>query len=51
MVELKKAKELNNRLDAEIRELRCSLHFLNAEKNSVQHTVRRDKLRAYYKIN
>ncbi|KAG7244735.1 hypothetical protein INR49_029754 [Caranx melampygus] len=38
MVELKKAKELNDHLDTEIRELRCRVRFLNAEKNSVQHT-------------
>lgn len=40
MVELRKAKELNDRLDLEIRALRNRVRFLDAEKNSLQQTVR-----------
>ncbi|XP_030277470.1 coiled-coil domain-containing protein 30 [Sparus aurata] len=39
MVELRKAKELNDRLDLEIRALRNRVRFLDAEKNSLQQTV------------
>ncbi|KAM9859331.1 uncharacterized protein ACBR49_009089 [Aulostomus maculatus] len=39
MVELRKAKELNDRLDFEIRALRNRVRLLDAEKNSLQQTV------------
>ncbi|XP_063766669.1 coiled-coil domain-containing protein 30 isoform X2 [Eleginops maclovinus] len=39
MVELRKAKELNDRLDLEIRALRTRVRTLDAEKNSLQQTV------------
>ncbi|KAM8756408.1 coiled-coil domain-containing protein 30 isoform 3-T3 [Acanthopagrus schlegelii] len=39
MVELRKTKELNDRLDLEIRALRNRVRFLDAEKNSLQQTV------------
>uniref|UniRef100_UPI003AAF6347 uncharacterized protein isoform X4 n=1 Tax=Centroberyx gerrardi TaxID=166262 RepID=UPI003AAF6347 len=39
MVELRKAKELNDRLDLEIRALRTRVRSLDAEKNSLQETV------------
>ncbi|XP_049440747.1 coiled-coil domain-containing protein 30 isoform X3 [Epinephelus fuscoguttatus] len=39
MVELRKAKELNNRLDLEIRALRNRVRTLDAEKSSLQQTV------------
>ncbi|XP_042262866.1 coiled-coil domain-containing protein 30 isoform X3 [Thunnus maccoyii] len=39
MVELRKAKELNDRLDLEIRALRNRVRSLDAEKNSLQQTV------------
>ena len=40
MVELRKAKELNDRLDLEIRALRNRVRSLDAEKNTLQQTVR-----------
>lgn len=40
MVELRKAKELNDRLDLEIRALRNRVRTLDAEKGSLQQTVR-----------
>lgn len=40
MVELRKVKELNDRLDLEIRALRSRVRCLDAEKNSLQQTVR-----------
>ncbi|KAL3058827.1 hypothetical protein OYC64_010884 [Pagothenia borchgrevinki] len=39
MVELRKAKELNDRLDLEIRALRTRVRTLDTEKNSLQQTV------------
>ncbi|XP_037633075.1 coiled-coil domain-containing protein 30 isoform X2 [Sebastes umbrosus] len=39
MVELRKAKELNDRLDLEIRALRSRVRTLDAEKGSLQQTV------------
>nr|XP_015814507.2 coiled-coil domain-containing protein 30 isoform X2 [Nothobranchius furzeri] len=39
MAELRKTKELNDRLDHEIRALRNRVRFLDAEKNAVQQTV------------
>ncbi|KAA8593319.1 hypothetical protein FQN60_009435, partial [Etheostoma spectabile] len=39
MVELRKAKELNDRLDLEIRALRSRVRTLDAEKSSLQQTV------------
>ncbi|XP_053171524.1 coiled-coil domain-containing protein 30 [Scomber japonicus] len=39
MVELRKAKELNDRLDLEIRALRNRVRSLDTEKNSLQETV------------
>ncbi|XP_049893956.1 coiled-coil domain-containing protein 30 isoform X2 [Epinephelus moara] len=39
MVELRKAKELNDRLDLEIRALRNRVRILDAEKSSLQQTV------------
>uniref|UniRef100_A0A1A7XVX3 Coiled-coil domain containing 30 n=1 Tax=Iconisemion striatum TaxID=60296 RepID=A0A1A7XVX3_9TELE len=39
MAELRKIKELNDRLDLEIRALRNRVRFLDAEKNAVQQTV------------
>ncbi len=39
LVELRKAKELNDRLDLEIRALRNRVRSLDAEKNSLQQTV------------
>ncbi|XP_038551716.1 coiled-coil domain-containing protein 30 isoform X6 [Micropterus salmoides] len=39
MVELRKAKELNDRLDFEIRALRSRVRSLDAEKSSLQQTV------------
>ncbi|KAI3369959.1 hypothetical protein L3Q82_024761 [Scortum barcoo] len=39
MVELRKAKELNDRLDLEIRALRTRVRSLDAEKSSLQQTV------------
>ncbi|CAK6952591.1 coiled-coil domain-containing protein 30 [Scomber scombrus] len=39
MMELRKAKELNDRLDLEIRALRNRVRSLDAEKNSLQETV------------
>lgn len=40
MVELRNAKELNDRLDLEIRALRNRVRSLDAEKSSLQQTVR-----------
>lgn len=40
MVELRKAKELNDRLDLEIRALRNRVRSLDAEKMSLEKTVR-----------
>lgn len=40
MVELRKTKELNDRLDLEIRALRTRVRCLDAEKSSLQQTVR-----------
>lgn len=40
MVELRKAKELNDRLDLEIRALRNRVRCLDAEKSSLQQSVR-----------
>lgn len=40
MVELRKAKELNDRLDLEIRALRTRVRSLDAEKSSLQQAVR-----------
>ena len=40
MVELRKAKELNDRLDLEIRALRSRVRTLDTEKGSLQQTVR-----------
>lgn len=42
MVEVRKAKELNDRLDLEIRALRNRVRCLDAEKSSVQQMVRYD---------
>lgn len=42
MVEVRKAKELNDRLDLEIRALRSRVRSLDAERNSLQQTVRYD---------
>lgn len=42
MAELRKAKELNDRLDLEIRALRVRVRCLDAEKSSLQQTVRYD---------
>ncbi|XP_078104911.1 coiled-coil domain-containing protein 30 isoform X2 [Sander vitreus] len=39
MVELRKAKELNDRLDLEIRALRSRVRTLDAEKSSLQQTI------------
>ncbi|XP_040015432.1 coiled-coil domain-containing protein 30 [Xiphias gladius] len=39
MVEVRKAKELNDRLDLEIRALRSRVRSLDAERNSLQQTV------------
>ncbi|XP_034548630.1 coiled-coil domain-containing protein 30 isoform X2 [Notolabrus celidotus] len=39
LVELRKTKELNDRLDLEIRSLRTRVRSLDAEKNSLQQTV------------
>lgn len=39
MVELRKAKELNDRLEFEIRALRERVRTLDAEKRSLQQTV------------
>lgn len=51
MVELRKAKELNDRLDLEIRALRNRVRFLDAEKNSLQQTVRYLLKKVFYHIN
>lgn len=40
MVELRKAKEMNDRLDLEIRALRNRVRSLDAEKSSLQQSVR-----------
>lgn len=40
MAELRKAKEMNDRLDLEIRALRNRVRCLDAEKSSLQQTVR-----------
>ena len=51
MVELRKTKELNDRLDLEIRALRNRVRFLDAEKNSLQQTVRYLLKEVFYHIN
>lgn len=43
MVELRKTKELNDRLDLEIRALRNRVRSLDAEKSSLQQTVSESK--------
>lgn len=43
MVELRKTKELNDRLDLEIRALRNRVRSLDAEKSSLQQKVREFK--------
>lgn len=48
MVELRKAKEMNDRLDLEIRALRSRVRSLDAEKSSLQQLVRLIHLRLYY---
>lgn len=40
MVELRKAKEMNDRLDLEIRALRSRVRSVDAEKSSLQQLVR-----------